>query len=121
MAEPRTLVIIEDEYLISYFLEDACRQAGWVAAGMTDSAEDGLKMIREVRPEVALIDIRLSGPRDGVELASQVMEEQPDLKVIFVTGSVEPEVSERMAALSPSNILIKPIQSPDLIAALEAA
>ena len=120
MTELRELVIIEDEYLISFFLEDACRQAGWKAAGMTDSAEEGLDMIRETRPELALVDVRLSGEADGVELARKAMEERPDLKVIFVTGSAEPEMMERMKRLSPTAIMIKPVQTQDLIDQLNA-
>ncbi len=121
MVEPQTVLILEDEVLITYFLEEACALAGWAVVATAATAQAGLDGLRAHAPKAALLDVRLGGERDGVHVALEIRKEQPGLKIIFVTGSSEPDTIERMKTVDPSAILIKPVDLDVLIEALRAA
>jgi DNA-binding NarL/FixJ family response regulator len=121
LVEARTVLILEDEVLISYFLEEACALAGWSVVATAANAQAGLENLRTHTPQAALMDVRLGGERDGVQVALEIRKEQPGLKIIFVTGSSEPETIDRMKSADPAAILIKPVDLDVLIDALGSA
>jgi sigma-B regulation protein RsbU (phosphoserine phosphatase) len=55
------------------------------------SPEDGLLAANALRPDLAILDIRMPG-MDGFELMRRLRADHPDLDVIFITGSMtEPD------------------------------
>lgn len=53
----------------------------------TSSPLEGLTLARGFRPDLALLDIRMPA-MDGFELMQKLRAEQPDVDIIFVTGSM---------------------------------
>jgi sigma-B regulation protein RsbU (phosphoserine phosphatase) len=51
------------------------------------SPAEALALAGEVRPDLALLDIRMPG-MNGFELMQRLRAEQPDVDIIFVTGSI---------------------------------
>lgn len=64
------------------------------------------------------MDVRLGGKRDGVDVAMAIHTINPDIKIVFVTGSSEPPTIDRINMDHPHRILIKPISPGDLADAL---
>jgi DNA-binding NarL/FixJ family response regulator len=64
--------------------------------------------------------VRLRGEKDGVDAAQEIQKGLPT-HVIFVTGSCEQEILERIKATRPAGLLIKPIMPQQLKAAVESA
>ena len=117
MAEARTVVIVEDEFLIAQDLARLCRQIGVEVLGTAAKAEAATALIEESRPTHVLMDVRLQGKRDGVEVAQAAHDHYPQMKIIFVTGSNEPPTMARIREDNPYRILIKPIRLDDLVEA----
>lgn len=115
----RCVVIIEDDFLSAIYLEGVCQRLGYPVAGTAASADAGMELIRRIMPDCLLVDVRLIGGRDGIDLAGQVRRELPDIKIIFVTGSDEPSTMIRIKATSPDGILIKPTDAAQLRACLK--
>ena len=63
------LLVAEDEVLIALVLERALRDAGHEVLGPAATPEEALALVEETRPELALIDINLTGGGDGIALA----------------------------------------------------
>ena len=118
MPERQKIVIVEDEILIADYLADLCEHFGFDVVGAADNADEAISTIRETRPDIILMDVRLAGHSDGVEAAKTVYEEQSNLKIIYVTGSNEPPTIARINSDHPYKILIKPILPDDLRRAL---
>lgn len=70
---------------------------------------DGLKLIKEKRPHVVLLEVILSGKIDGFELLETLKNdhELKDIPVIFYTDLEHPEDEERGCELGAFHYLVK--------------
>ncbi len=114
---PDSILIIDDDESIRKVLGYMLEEAGY-RVDKKESAETGLRAIREHRPDLVLSDIKM--PRkDGIELLGEIKAADPSLPVIILTafGSVETavEAMKRGAA----DYLTKPISRDDLLLTVE--
>jgi DNA-binding NarL/FixJ family response regulator len=117
MADSKTTVIVEDEILIAAHLRKLLDEAGIEVVGIAASGEEAIKLIRERRPAFILMDVRLEGALDGVDVAFAVHEELPDTRVIYITAYSEPGSLARIYSDHPHTVMIKPIDPDELLAA----
>jgi two-component system LytT family response regulator len=82
--------------------------------GQAGSMADGLKMLRELQPDVVFLDIDL-GDGDGFGLLEQLGE--TETKVIFTTGM--DNFGIRAIKFSALDYLLKPVDADELVAAVE--
>jgi DNA-binding NarL/FixJ family response regulator len=118
MAELKRAVIVEDELLIAGYLTDLCELFDVDVVGTADNGEDAIQTILDTRPDYVLMDVRLAGSMDGVEVAKTVYSEHSEIKIVYITGSNEPPTIARINSDHPYQILIKPILPDDLRRAL---
>lgn len=114
----RTVVIVEDDFLIAEDLKMMCEDAGAKVLDVLHDAAGASERILSLAPAYVLMDVRLGGRRDGVDVARAVHEEAPATRLIFITGSNEPPTIARIREDDPFEILIKPISELDLRRAL---
>lgn len=117
----KTIVIVEDDFLIAEDLRGMCEEFGATVLGMASSADRAFEEIKAHRPQYVLMDVRLGGKRDGVDVAQWVHDIMPEIKLIFITGSNEPPTIARIQQDHPYRILIKPIAPQQLKEALYAS
>jgi CheY-like chemotaxis protein len=80
------IVVVEDHALVREGTTELLeREPGCVVAGQAGSAEEALQLIRDLRPEVALVDVELPG-MNGIALARAVAEQVPDTRVIILSA-----------------------------------
>jgi DNA-binding NarL/FixJ family response regulator len=84
-------------------------------AGGFSSAAEALTAIPRLRPDLALMDIRLPD-MDGIECAKQLKRFMPSLKVIIVSGNRDRDSLDRSLAAGAVTYLIKPVDPDQLIA-----
>ena len=110
MAE-RILIIDDDESIrkvLGFMLEEAGYRVEKAA-----SAEEGLRMIAQERPDLVLSDIRM--PRkDGIELLGEIKSADPSLPVIILTAFASVETAVEAMKRGASDYLTKPISRDDL-------
>jgi len=114
------ILIVEDEPLIATYIEDVLTESGFAVAGIADSGPEALSLAEETGPRLALVDIRLAGPIDGIELACRLLG-QLGLRSIFLSGLLDAEVRERAAAAEPLGFLAKPFRPSQMFNAVETA
>lgn len=108
------VIIVEDEFLISEYLSEVCKDIGAEVVAVAYNADEAHHVILEEKPDFVLMDVRLKGEVDGVDVAKSVYKKMPEVKIIFITGSNEPSTIERINSDHPYRILIKPINPLDL-------
>jgi DNA-binding NarL/FixJ family response regulator len=96
------IVVVEDHVLVREGTTELLeREPGCTVAGQAGSADEALPLIRDLRPDVALVDVELPG-MTGIALARAVAEQAPDTRVIilsayddyaYVIGALEAGVS----------------------------
>jgi len=113
------VLIVEDEALVAFYLEDTLDELGYRCCGVADSAEEALSLAEAESPALAFVDVGLRGSRDGVTLAAELMAR--GIGVVFLTGASDMETRRRIEAVGPHGILAKPCNSRDIAVTLAAA
>ena len=109
----RTVLVVDDEFLIAQGLRMQIEEMGLPVCATASSAEAAISLAEIHRPALVLMDVRLSGPLDGVD-AALAIHQKVGAKIIFVTGSREDSTQARIALDHPSAVLFKPITSGQL-------
>lgn len=80
--------------------------------------EEGIRQADEKHPWLVISDIRM--PRkDGLEMARELLERYPDMKVIFLTAHDEFEYAREAIRIGVSDYLLKPFEDGELEAAIQ--
>ena len=114
------VLIVEDEAIVAYDLQNRLRKSGYTVSAIASSGEQALEGIEKTPPDVVLMDIRLQGSMDGIELASKVRHRYK-LPVIFLTAHADQATLERAKLTGPFSYLVKPIGNVNLSSAIEVA
>lgn len=114
---PRVL-IAEDEAIIRMDLREILEEEGYEVVEAADG-EEAVRLAREVRPELAILDIKM--PRkDGLEAAQEISEEGI-APVLILTAYSQRDLVEQAAEAGAMAYLVKPFQKHDLLPAIEIA
>jgi DNA-binding NtrC family response regulator len=111
----KTILVVEDEYLIAMDLEMILRRHGWLVLGPVSTVAEALLLLEADQPSVAILDVTL---RDGV--VSPVARALQDLDVPFILSSAyeRPETIGGDVLAGATNVG-KPIDERRLLGALE--
>lgn len=114
------ILIVEDEYFVALDLEHRLIEAGFTVVGIAASAGEAMAMAAAGKPELAIVDIRLLGPRDGVDVAMRLRSDF-GIPSLFATANSDPRTRIRAEEASPRGWLHKPYSTELLIAAVTQA
>ena len=119
-SKPTSILIVEDEALVASYIEEVLAESGFRVAGIAASGPEALSLAEETQPRLALVDIRLTGPIDGIELACQLRQNFA-VPAIFLSGLVDQETAERARIAQPLGFLRKPFLPSQVFNAIERA
>jgi CheY-like chemotaxis protein len=86
---PLRILVVEDEFFISLDIKELLETLGHVVVAIAISADEAVNIALSERPDVVLMDIRLVGPRDGID-AAQEIQSRLGIGSIFVTANTLP-------------------------------
>ena len=115
-----SVAVVDDEFLIAAGLSMQVEELGMTVCGTAATCEEAVALVQAKRPSLVLMDVRLAGDKDGVDAAIAI-HATVGSKVIFVTGSREPQTMERIALDHPAGVLFKPVSEGQLREAIEIA
>lgn len=115
------ILIVEDEFIIADSIERNLRKRGHEVVGKAISYEDAVALYAENAPELVLIDVRLSGPRTGIDLAGYLNTLETKVPFIYLTSQIDTATLERAKATFPAGYLSKPIQMATLHSTIAVA
>jgi DNA-binding NarL/FixJ family response regulator len=107
---------VEDDYFAASETESQLIEAGFVVVGVAASADRAIELARTLRPELAIMDIRLIGPKDGIEAAIELL--RIGIPSVFATAHVDDETRRRATIANPLGWLEKPYSAEKLIVTL---
>ena len=108
------VLLIEDEPLLALAVSDALVEAGYEVCGVAESATAALALAAQHKPELAMVDVRLVGDRDGIDLAEELVMRH-HIAILYATANSS-EVKRR--AKVGDWCLAKPYRAEWVIAAL---
>ena len=107
-ALTRSVLVVDDHAIIAELWCLHMEMMGLEVCGTAATADEALSLAEQHRPAIVLMDVRLRGEKDGVD-AALAIHASVGSKVIFITGSQEPETLARIALDHPAAVLIKPV------------
>ena len=110
---PKTLMIVEDEVLVAITLRDELEDAGYHVLDLTERHAEALEVAKASKPDLALVNIRLAGRDDGIELAEQL--KTLGIPVLLISGQVDRARSAQTVAIAS---LPKPYDAADMVLAV---
>ncbi|MBX9731684.1 MAG: response regulator [Sphingomonas sp.] len=108
-----TLMIVEDDALVSMVLQDALEDAGYKVLGLTDRQEAALQVAKAEKPHLALVNISLAGGDDGIELSEHL--KAMGIPVLLISGQVNRASSAKSVAIGS---MPKPYSAAAMVAAV---
>ena len=97
VADKTRVVIAEDEAIIRLDLKELLEEEGYEVVGETGRGDEAIELVRQTRPDIAILDIKMPG-MDGLSAARHIS-------------------SERLAAV----LVLTAFSQRDLIPAIEMA
>ena len=82
----------------------------------TDFAEDE---IAQMNPNIVLMDINLKGRRDGIETTADLMQSNPDLKILVLSMHGQPHMMEKAIEAGARGYITKSSPLSELKLALQ--
>jgi two-component system, response regulator PdtaR len=113
-----TVLVAEDETIIRMDLREMLEEEGYAVVEAADG-EQAVRLAREVRPQLAILDIKMP-LKDGLAAAQEISEERI-APVLILTAYSQRELVEQAAEAGAMGYLIKPFQKHDLLPAIEIA
>ena len=113
------VVIAEDEAIIRLDLRETLEEEGYEVIGEAGRGDVALELIRELKPDLAILDVKMPG-MDGLEVA-RVVGNEKICGVLVLTAFSQREIIEQARDAGALAYLVKPFQKSDLIPAIEVA
>ena len=113
------IVIAEDEPLIRLDLRESLVEQGYDVVGEAGDGAEALSLVREHKPEVTILDIKMPNV-DGLTAAREIVAERLSA-VVILTAFSQRELVEQARDAGALNYLVKPFQGQELVPAIELA
>ena len=114
------VLLVEDHPLMRQGLRALLGAAPDMAiVGEAAREEDALALARRLRPDVALLDIRLAGS-NGIDVARTLRWELPEIKILMLSAYAHETYVRALFAIGVDGYLLKTASDEELIAAVRA-
>jgi DNA-binding LytR/AlgR family response regulator len=119
-TEKINVLIVEDESIVALDLATALHRDGYEVIGIADHAEAAIRLFTAHAVDIVLMDIHLSGPKDGIDTVADLMKIR-QTPVIYLTAFTDHATIERVKHTYPAAFLAKPYQADNVRIAIELA
>jgi PAS domain S-box-containing protein len=119
MSSPRIL-LVEDEGIVALDIQSRLRRLGYSVTGIAPAGEAAIQAATREPPDLALVDIRLKGSMDGIEVARH-FRDKLHVPVVFLTAYTDAATVERAKQTEPFGYLVKPFDEKELHTTIEVA
>ncbi|HWJ61938.1 MAG TPA: response regulator transcription factor [Acidimicrobiales bacterium] len=115
-----SLLIVDDHPWLADALAQLAGAAGWDPVEVATTSDDARARARRMRPDLVSIDLAL-GDDDGLDLLSDLREDQPHLTAVIVTGDVGGARALECLEAGAQGFVPKSAHPEEILAAFDAA
>ncbi|THF77563.1 response regulator [Cohnella fermenti] len=114
------IILIDDEQIIRKGLAKLIAEhtVGWKVVAEARNGEEGLKRIEELRPSLAIVDIRMP-LLSGIEVAKEVQRLGLPTRIVILTGYKDFEYARSALKYGVMDFLLKPCPEEEVIRTLD--
>jgi DNA-binding NarL/FixJ family response regulator len=115
---PAQVMIIEDVPLVAAEIAATVEAGGGKVVACAATAREAMDAAQQVDLDLLLSDVRLADNSDGIDASARI-QARSEVRVAFITASIDDETVARMRRLGPLAILQKPVSEADILAVLD--
>lgn len=114
------ILIVEDEVIVAKHIKMCLTQFDYESIGIAATGEDAIYMTETFRPSLVVMDIKLKGTMDGIDVAQQ-LRNRFNTPVLFLTAYSSQDLLDRAKVTQPYGYLLKPFNERELHSSIEMA
>jgi DNA-binding NarL/FixJ family response regulator len=115
------VLIADDHPLILAGIKHALEEAdGFDVVAETNNGAQVLPLVSKTNPDLALLDMRMPG-MDGLTCLDRIRERHPNVKVVILSVSTDPDVIQDVLNRGASAYIVKSVNPVDVPSALRQA
>jgi DNA-binding LytR/AlgR family response regulator len=112
------VLLVEDDWIIAKEIAFSLQDFGFELLGPFESGEEALINIANLKPDIVLLDIGLSGELNGIETAQRIKASFA-VPCIFLTALADMATIEKAKLTGPYGYLVKPASAETLYSTIE--
>ena len=116
----RSILLVEDEQVTAMEIQAMLRELNYDVVDAVSRSEQVYTSVEEHEPDLIIMDIRLQGEEDGIEVVTN-LQKTHEIPVIYLTAHSDQETLDRARVTQPCGYLIKPVTQEDLKSSIEMA
>ncbi len=114
------VLVIEDEGVLALHIAQLLQDEGYNIYDIVQDGQAAIKKVIECQPDLILLDIRIKGEIDGIEVAEYI-QSLYDIPILYITAFVDRKTIERAQRTSPMGYIIKPFRREQLLSSIAIA
>lgn len=114
------IMLVEDEMIVAMDIRQRLERMGYEVVAHAISGDEAIRLAKETKPNLVLMDIKIQGKMDGIETAVMIRKNR-DIPVIYVTAYSDEGTLKRARLTEPFGYLIKPFEDRELRSIIEIA
>ena len=115
-----SVLLVEDHALFRQGLRELLETAGLTVIGEAADGANGVRLARELRPDVVVMDLRMPG-MDGIDATTEIMKaESPAAVLVLTVSTMDDDVLDAIAA-GAAGYLLKDAEADEIVAAVRGA
>ena len=115
-----TILVVEDKSIIAQDLQIGLKSLGYDVPVVAASGEEALRKAGKIRPDLALIDVKLRGAMDGIETAAR-LRELFGVPPVYLAAYGDLGTFDRARITEPFGYIVRPFGARDLYITIEMA
>ncbi len=119
--DKKRILIIDDEENFCKLVKKNVEQTGEFEVYIATNGDDGIRFVREIKPDLILLDIVMPG-MDGADVASLIRNDESikDTPIVFLTAIIREEESSSQTSFTRGySLLAKTATVRELIACIK--
>jgi CheY-like chemotaxis protein len=105
------ILIIDDEKGVCDVVKEGLEKMGDFQVSIAANGENGIRTAKRLKPDLILLDIRMPGKYDGIEVLKRLKEDEGTLAipVVMLTAVLDDSIKEECSGLYDELYLEKPV------------
>jgi two-component system, response regulator PdtaR len=119
-TKPSRVIIVDDVAIIRLELREMLSGLGYQVIGEAADAPTAIELARRLRPDLVVMDIKMTPDMDGIS-AAEILTGERLAPVVLLTAYSQADLIERAKQAGVAGYVVKPFSESDLLPAIEIA
>ena len=117
---PVRILIIENDYSVAKDLTNHLNRFGYDVVGVSDSGNEGVQNIKELKPDLLIMNTRLKKGTDGIKTGKLIRSEH-DIPIVYMTHHAGQDTIQYSKTTSPFGYIFIPFTDRQIYTTIETA